>query len=167
MQQDKARGRPKENGAYRLITSLADLKTQDLGCAKFFGADWKNIRRNWDAYFKDLSQRIEDETEASQVEQLEATEKVAKIAYRVLSAIQRYGVSSSQVIVQYEADVNLCALEPVVENPMPLCFQDLMYVSIMSQAWPAQYYWPKLYDAALLDRVEEKELSSKQVCREW
>jgi hypothetical protein len=123
-----------------LAKSLAELKDADDSSPKFFGSEWKNLKRNWDNYLTYVGDLIKVEADEEKLTELEKLEKSAKIAQRVLTKAQSAGMSDSQIVRLYEEQVVLMTKDPAVDNPFPQWFKKLMYLESIANATNSDFF---------------------------
>ena len=147
------KGRPAKDSSTMLRSAMAQLGDANESSLKFFGDDWKNVRRNWEYYLKGVEDMINDEDSdmsATMKEQIEYLHKQASSAKNILSVVMIKGLTSDATIVAYESElVWLSRGESPVADPMPFFFQDLMIGVGAAKAWPANHFWEKIQDSRL------------------
>ena len=151
----KSRGRPQKDAATMLRGVLLQLSTAHEGVRKFFGEEWKNVRRNWDNYIKGLAGLIEFEEDVSQLLEYEKLHKQASSARKILNIVNSKGLASDATRQVYEQELIWCKQSPKVDNPMSLSFSKLMLGNIAAAAWPAPHFWARICDEQIKELALE------------
>ncbi len=100
----KQKGRPPRDSLGLLRTGLRDLK-QSGPSSKFVSSEWKNVKRNWDNYLKDIGELMEAEEDMGLVREMQLVDKQATAAKKVLQKISTDGLSSKETLETYESQM--------------------------------------------------------------
>ncbi|CAK0912199.1 unnamed protein product [Prorocentrum cordatum] len=156
-QAKKKRGRKPNEGDKMLTQGLKELKEAKLNAKKFYGAEWKNTKRNWDNYLASLSEQIEHEEDEGALERLELVQRSASCARKVLHAISLKGLESKEFAEIYAEQVEWLQQFRGATNPFPKILQQQATRAAGAHAWPPPRFWPLLSDSELsfLDQVDD------------
>ena len=92
------KGRKKTNYSEHILKSLKQLKDCAGSEPKFFGNEWKNLKRNWDYYIVGMEEAIQTEEDMTVLEGMESCLAIVKSARKVLLTINLHGMTAKSSV---------------------------------------------------------------------
>lgn len=157
-------GRRRCNNLELLEASLvAFAQVQDASNVKFFGGEWKNVKRNWDSYLKGVSTAIEEEEDDRLCKSHQVLEKRAKVVQKVLTKVHATGLADVATVRCYDEQVNWLRMEPSAPNPFPLFFRELMHSQGLANVPSMGEFWGAMENSVLEGFCSGSDIAPKQL----
>ena len=154
----KKKGRPVRDAGWLLRISLKELAVAKAG-SKFFTAAWRNTKRNWENYLRDINATLssygnDDEDEESDVMRSELKTIYAQglAAKKVLDVVAKSGLNVRDTAVEYQAQRHWLSVQnPPAENPFSPYFVQAMHSSALQEACPPEEFWKEMEDQKVME----------------
>ena len=110
--------------------------------AKFTGAEWKNVSRNWFLYVTDVQNTLETATDQEEIRKLHKLSEQGKFVRKTLAPALTHGFQSKQVLDMYSSGLEaLLVADPPVDNPFGPYMKSQLHGIRVNNASPASAFW--------------------------
>ena len=159
----KKPGRARADPAEMLKGMLTNFQQcEDASNVKYFGQEWKNVKRNLENYLKGIASLIEEVQDDETLGNYQRLEKQGKAVRKVLDKVHRSGMRESIDI--FEQTLAWLQLDPDTENPFPRFFRHTMYDQSVENACTESAFWSRLHkDVMIQCAIKPADLTEKQV----
>ena len=106
---------------------------------------------------------IEAEDDSGVLQELGVLDKQVSAVMAVCTKLALVGRTSPEALQCYRSQVHYLSCEPKAPSPFPPYLVKMMHSQSVEDAWPAQSFWAKLVDHALLELIDEEDVPELQI----